>query len=255
MSSGELDIRRILMALDASSRGRLALDLVLELVKGAQVELQGLFVEDINLLRLAALPFAREISRTSTAARPLEPQRLEQLLRYQAENVEKLLAECAGRAGLPWSFRVVRGRFPRELEALAGGFDLCIVGCDSSLAMQHLWPRLPAAGRPVVVSLTDTPAALRALRVAHRLARCQSRRLLVLSEPGWSLTPQAAPLHEALATAEQHALPAGDIAAFLRSSSGRRPVALVLAADHPLLRDGGMEALLRAFDCPLLLVR
>ncbi|MGB7837261.1 MAG: universal stress protein, partial [Terrimicrobiaceae bacterium] len=57
-----MNIRRILVALDASAHSRAALEAACELALGLDAELSGLFVEDINLLRLAQLPFASEIS-------------------------------------------------------------------------------------------------------------------------------------------------------------------------------------------------
>ena len=59
MSNGS--IKRILVALDASAANRTALQTAALLASELQAELQALFVEDINLLRLAELPFAREV--------------------------------------------------------------------------------------------------------------------------------------------------------------------------------------------------
>ena len=56
----ELAVKRILIALDPSRRGQSALQAAAHLAAGTGAELAGLFVEDINLLRMAGLPFARE---------------------------------------------------------------------------------------------------------------------------------------------------------------------------------------------------
>ncbi|MGD9028912.1 MAG: universal stress protein, partial [Anaerolineae bacterium] len=57
----ELTIRRILIALDASSHSIAALRAAARLASSLEAELHGLFVEDINLLRAAGLPMAREL--------------------------------------------------------------------------------------------------------------------------------------------------------------------------------------------------
>ena len=52
---------RILVALDASPQSEAALRAAAELAALLEAELEGLFVEDINLLHLCGLPFGREI--------------------------------------------------------------------------------------------------------------------------------------------------------------------------------------------------
>ena len=68
----ELVIRRILVALDASRHSLAALEAAAELAARLKAELVGLFVEDIDLLRLAGLPFAREIRYPSAIIQQLD---------------------------------------------------------------------------------------------------------------------------------------------------------------------------------------
>lgn len=250
----QISIRRILMAVDATHRGRSALSLALELTAGSEVELQGLFVEDLNLLRLAGLPGAWEITVSSAARRRLKLERLERVLREQAAQVQKDLAQHAGRAGVNWSFRVVRGHLSRELSTLVEGFDLCIVGQESSLAVQRLSQLDTLPGRTVVALLTNIPAALRTLQVAARLARSQGRRLLVLSGGG-KTSPELEDLRSKLSKAEWIDWPARTTRDLRRTLKGQEPVALVIDANHPLVKSGGLDALLEDLGCPLLLVR
>ena len=62
---------RILVALDASPRSLAALSTAGALAAELDAELSGLFVEDINLQRLLALPFAREFCLLSGQLQPL----------------------------------------------------------------------------------------------------------------------------------------------------------------------------------------
>ena len=57
MSQGESSpfIRRILVALDSSPASLSAMEQAIELAAGFEAEVIGLFVEDINLVRLAEL--------------------------------------------------------------------------------------------------------------------------------------------------------------------------------------------------------
>ena len=73
MNDQELEpvIRRILVAVDASTHSLAALEAASVLAEVLNAELVGIFVEDINLLRLAGLPFAREVRYQSALDRPL----------------------------------------------------------------------------------------------------------------------------------------------------------------------------------------
>ena len=102
-------IRRILVALDASLHSLAALEAASELAEALKAELVGIYVEDINLLHLAGLPFAHEVSYLSVAVRQLDSPSMERELRVQAERARQVLAGVAGRRQLRWSFRVVRG--------------------------------------------------------------------------------------------------------------------------------------------------
>ena len=64
-SEPNLAIRRILIALDASTHSLAALHAAAEMAANMQAELIGLFVEDENLLHLAGLPFAQEVRSSS----------------------------------------------------------------------------------------------------------------------------------------------------------------------------------------------
>jgi len=89
------------------------------LARSLDAELVGLFVEDLDLLRFAALPFAREIGFASAARRRLDPASLERDLRAHAAEAERRLAQVAARAQVPSAFRVARGVAHAELLAAA----------------------------------------------------------------------------------------------------------------------------------------
>jgi nucleotide-binding universal stress UspA family protein len=91
-------IRRILVALDASRHSLAALEAAAELAARLKAELAGLFVEDINLVRLAGLPFAREIRYPSATIQQLDSPRLEQELKVQATRMRRALAAAAEQA-------------------------------------------------------------------------------------------------------------------------------------------------------------
>ena len=106
---------RIVVGLDTSIVARDALALAARLAASVDARLKGVFVEDENLIHLADLPFAREIS-FSGEIRELDPERMLRAMKAQAESARRLLARIASEAHIDWSFDVRRGR---PLAALA----------------------------------------------------------------------------------------------------------------------------------------
>jgi hypothetical protein len=142
-------------------------------------ELLGLFIEDADLLRFAALPFAHEIGFASAARLKLDVGGMERAMRGLADDAQRMLANAVGRSAIPWSFRVARGSAAGELlsaalEAVAAGTGdevrLLLLGDGESAARR--WaeqargaPAGPAPGRRVrVVQAMDLAQLQRALR-------------------------------------------------------------------------------------------
>lgn len=131
MSAEELPeqiIRRILVALDASTDSVAALKTAASLAASLQAELVGLFVEDINLLRLAGLPFASEVQRVTGTGRVLDEAGMERDLQLQASQARRALANAAADAEATWTFRVVRGVVTTEILAAALEANLLTLG-------------------------------------------------------------------------------------------------------------------------------
>jgi hypothetical protein len=112
--------RRVVVGLGAATARR-ELEAAATLAGRIDAELVGLFVEDAELLRFAALPFAHEIGFASAQRRRLEVPALERAMRAHAADAERTLAGTAGRTALRWSFRVARGVVAVELIAAATG--------------------------------------------------------------------------------------------------------------------------------------
>jgi nucleotide-binding universal stress UspA family protein len=118
-------IRHIAVALDCSPHSIAALTAAAELARRLHADLRGIFVEDINLLRMAELPCSHE----NTA----EPERIELLqlessLKRQAREAESALQRIAGEFMVEHSFRVCRGLVPEAVILAAHEADLLVLG-------------------------------------------------------------------------------------------------------------------------------
>jgi nucleotide-binding universal stress UspA family protein len=118
--------RRIVVALDASSYSLAALRAAAELAVLLNLELEGLFVEDINLLYLAGFSFTQEIG--AYTSRTLANAAVERQLRTLAQVIRQSMDRAIVKPSVRWTFQVRRGSVVNELLAAAQGADLISIG-------------------------------------------------------------------------------------------------------------------------------
>lgn len=182
MTDESPSIARILVAFDSASAAANLMDAAAGLALGLQAELACLLVEDERLVRLAALPFARELGVASARSRPLDPEELARSLRVQAERVRSLVASTAKRLSLAWSLQIVRGQMMEAALSRSSETDLLVLG-RSRYRPAHAPPSRHVqslAHRPVAVLFDGSEASLRALYHAHTLARVLGSPLLAI---------------------------------------------------------------------------
>lgn len=255
---------RILVALDASPQSQVALRAAARLAATMQAELQGLFVEDANLLHLCNSPFCREIGLRTAVVRQLESHTVERQLRVLAAEMRRALARAADDAQVRWSFQVARGAVGHELLLAAEQAILLSLGRTGGLAGKRLGSttrmiveqtRRPLLildkhdrlTQPLTILYNGSASADRALALAVRLAQREGQGLSVLivsqAEDGASLQVRVRAL------LQPHNIPAtlafvsgvndlGNVLARLRHESFVLPLAyaeLLNALDGPVL--------------------
>ncbi len=275
-------IRRILVALDTSPHSLAALDAAAGVAVLFKAELLGLFVEDINLVRLAGLPFAHEVGYPSAVRHKLSANGMERSLRLAAQAARDALAAVAGRHSLPWTFRVARGPVASELLAAAedeGDLIACgkaghQMGPQSGLGSTALGVSrdapctillLPRASgeRPSVAFLAGgvSPAALKSAETAALLAYAWAGGLALLVPRGDRRVGQdferavAAVPGVAEAKLRFHRLAGARPAAVARAARDEQAGALVIAGSPALFDDADLADLVEKTGCRVLLVR
>jgi nucleotide-binding universal stress UspA family protein len=276
----ELTIRRILVALDASPHSLAALEAAVDLAARLRAELSGLFVEDVNLLRLAGSPFAQEIGFFSATRRRLDAREIERQLRAQASRARQALQTIAERAQVRWSFRVARGVIGSELLTAASEVDLIILGRGGwsltrrrrlgstaravlsespclTLILQHKARLEP----PVIVVYDGSPLAHKALSAATALVQKEDGYLTVLvladgPDTAHRLRAQAAEwLQGRRVETRYRLLTESSVPRLTHVMQREGGGTLVLPASSSLLQEEALLALLDEIETPVLLVR
>lgn len=155
--------RRVLLAARTGSVAEQALHAARAIAGILQAELTALVVEDPNLVRMAALPFTREIGAASGAVRAIERVDMERALRLQADRLRRSLDPIA-------ALRIERGAFAQHmLQELAES----VAAVFSPLpGTYQAFRARPQARKPeeVVVVYRDAPGDARALALAMQLS-------------------------------------------------------------------------------------
>lgn len=252
-------MRRIAVMLDACQVSARTLEEAVQIAARMGAQLEGIFVEDIDLIQIAELPFLREVRSVSRSENTINLTRMEQELRVLARRAERLLGEHAARHNVSWSFRIWRGSIDTELltaDTEADVFALTRLG--PSLARI---PAVPTRTAAVSVVFTGTDASTRALETAMRLTTEPYKELNILlpaenEAEAVSLQEQAIrQLGEHATSADFIRLNDGSLNDLLEVLAVTNSAVLIVERDNKLLQVPSLKRSLNNLNCPLLIVR
>lgn len=275
-------IRRILVALDASPHSLAALEAAIQMAMQSGAEVAGIFVEDVNLSRLAAMPFAREVCLISATSRQFDMECVERHLHAQATRIRHSLAGQAERASVRWSFHVARGSVAQEVLSAAADADVVVLGRSGSSLVRGR--RLGSTARAVLsgapratmlvqqgtriqapfwVLYDGSPPSRRALAAAAGMVAETNERLTVLLPV--ADVDEAAALRDEIAdwlrarevSADYRVLSASNVSALVQMLrvQGQGKGTLILPASTSVLEIDAVSELLDETQVPVLIVR
>ena len=234
--------RRLRMACDATTALPGALHLGLELAERLGAELEGLFLEDLDLLHSAELSCVRQVSLATAVEEGFDRPSTERELRALATRARGLLVESARGRDVAWTFEVVRSRLPRLVEEAA----------DLVLLQGRGRRSAPRAGQPWVPLLVVESglAQPRALELVALLAQAAGTLDLL------AVMPAGRAYEQLLAAVRAAVGPQVRLAARRLEPDEREPVLralqrrlVVLGASSDWRRIAGVTA------CPIVVVR
>ena len=252
--------RCIAITLDAFDISAAALEQAARLARRMGAKLEGIFVEDIDLLNLAELPFLCEVRRSSRSVEAMSPVRMEQEFRVLARRAERLLGVQAARHHVAWSFRIWRGSIDTDLLDAAVEVDvLALTRLGSVLTRGHI---TRSGHNAIAVLYGDSQSGRRALETATAMATEQQATLNILLPVAGETEPvtlqqevltrlggQASPVVQFVA------LPDASLPAVVEALADTGSDALILQRDHEMLQTPTLRQCLNSLNCPLLVVR
>lgn len=264
--SGKPTKRRIAVALDASEHSRRALQIAAGIAAALEAEIEGVFVEDADLFRLAGLPFLRELRQASVKEDALDVERLQWEMRALARQTRQSLEQSARRYGVTWTFRVWRGNIESEILNASLEAEMFALGRIGNFAPFRLQPkpteRSVGEGQVAVgILFNGGDASIRTLAAAAELAGRQPAPVTVLLQGADSgaidkLQAQAkvllGKLREKVGFLPLRAANAARLAQAVRHTGSDL---LMVDADNPLLDRRVLWQCLQALNCPVLVVR
>jgi hypothetical protein len=267
---------RVLACLGSIADEEQTIEAAFALAGALQAQVAGCFVEESNLLDLAALPFARAVRPTGEASAPLDLLQMQQHIAGAAALWKRTLNARAERSRITVTFDTLRGEYCAEIARVAAATDIVVVNPQNVAGRAHnavaailgavrdpavtvLLPggRQRMQAGPVVLLAPDGVPDAGAFHLADRVASTTGSGILVAMMPGGegqSEAIRAAARETVHGELQVRRLPAGEIGAAAASIGELQP-SFVIWPPRPDLAGQDAETLLRATHAPLLLMR
>jgi hypothetical protein len=255
--------RSISVLLHSPETDRPLLELLGVLAAQPHSTIVGLFLEDINLLRLGELPSARELCRVTITERRLETGEIQRQLRVRARTLQRALEATAVKAGAQWAFRTARGTLASLLAEAARETDLLILGPAPRALPRPLDLTLVSVARqaagPILALFDGSAASGRAVMLAAELARERARRLIVYCLTTGEQDEHA--LHARLEGllggrhTELRCAESPGLEPLLKAARSEAASLLVIGDSAALWEPAAVRALEQRLNCPAVVVR
>lgn len=255
-------IRSILVALDDACSDHETMELAAHLAADLHAELQGLYVEDVNVLRMAALPFTEEITTASGMARPIDAQSMERAMQNKAAHVRELMERTAASVQIRCSFSVERGHMPHCVLLATRAADLVLFGSRSHAPTVRppLGIRTRTAVHPIVAAVDAQAVSERTLATAAAIGSAQGRGLIVLicGCEREHVLPLAVQIRDELADLDVSLniplRPVNSVAALAQAARAHQAALMLASRACRLLDEAAVQTLLDNLDCSIVLV-
>ena len=274
-------IGRVLVAVDTSTECTRALEAAAQLASHLHVGIQGIFVEDPNLLKLEGLSSSRRISLPQAFGESkIRSGSIQRELQAHAKRMRQILQMLSQRMQVEYEFQVMRGKMQEMLNQAATTTDLAVVESQGRSVRSHMRLEASAHGaadalQPSVLYLQKGVRPIQSV-VAVFDGTDQSEKVLeagagLMSGPNAMMTvllqtesrEEADDMEE---RAREKLAPAGINAHYRRVSpketrwlgrmvDGMHGDIVITGSESRLLKHNTVQDVLEEVDCPVLVIR
>lgn len=274
---------RVILRLGPTEPAPVAVDAALVVARAFGSELEGLFVESSDLIRMAAFPFAREIGLGGRHSRLINPEDVERDMRLVSHAIRRRIEAMAREFEVPFALRIVRGEplsavvsacaqcGPWNVVALGEPFTVAAHGALAELlsavtdatGVLLVGPKTVRTRGPVVLAIEEASQLAAMLHAAERIAPLVGGDIvaLLVAGEGEALADLEAQVRLILGEREDVAMaiaePARGETAVVAEAIRRLQGGFLLASFGGLTvpEHGSLAPLAAALECPLFVVR
>ena len=245
----------------ASGSGQPLLNILRQLLKkDTGIELHGVFIEDEQLQRAAALPFVKELCRLTLSIREIQGTPFDRSIALRMRSARSALERLAQRSGVPHTFRTAQGSTLSLLSETVHSANITIFEPLRKFAAPALGQTHSShPARRIVVVIDNVTTGDEALITAALLAKGRTDRIAILlrAKTGSELKAMEQMIRDLLPyrPARLLLLPDQDIKHLIASVRAERAEMLVIAATEEILKPESLGSLLQQLECPICLVR
>ena len=254
--------QQIAVILSTSGSGQPLLKILRQLIgKVPDTELHGVFIEDDELQRVAALPFVKELCRLTLSVREIHETRIDRSVALRMRTARNEVEGLARHMGISHTFRTARGSTVRLLRETVHSAKITIIEPRRKFAAPATGQARYArrAVRRIVVVIDDTVTGDEALLTAALLAEGQTHRISILlrAQSPAELEAMDHMIHGMLPAGQKRLLQLPDqgVQSLITAVQAERADMLVIAASEDMLKPKSLALLLRLLECPICLVK
>lgn len=268
---------RVLAGFGAIADEVATIDTAMTLAQALEADIAGCFVEDVDLLNLAALPFARAVRPADRSVLEIEHEQMKKQISRAASTCENQLIARASGASVRCSFKTMRGVYSAEIARETATSDIVVMNplnlphrrhdavsllvdgvrkARGAVVLPERYRR--STGGPVVLVTTGSDGEQTVFELADRIARGMNNKTIILSgsdEPA-DLTRVRSLAQEVFGSrADFRSVRGNHMPAIAAALAELQPSFVVLQPPARSLTDAIIESLLNAGRAPLMLMR
>lgn len=143
-----ITVERILVSLDSSTHSYSALKAAVELAHHYNARLKGVFIHDSNLLKLANLPFLKEVGEYTAITREISMDGITHGMIVQSRWITQTFHKLTNQSGLRGDFEILHGNVHQIVDRETDNCDLLVMGKSGTNPLGR--PRLGSTAKLVI---------------------------------------------------------------------------------------------------------